>query len=260
MTSPSTLGEQAPSSRPLRLASWNLQSCRRGLPGIVSRLKSVAADVVALQEVDRCTGRSSGLDQAALLAREAGFAHHQFFPALERDGGEYGLALLSRFPLAAPRQDRLPVPEGVEPRVLGRARLAHPDGEVTVAVTHLSHRIGRSGLRLGQARRILGLLADASPCVLLGDFNDVSLSPMYRELTSKLVDLFRAAGKGRGGTHPLGRLLPAVRIDYLFASPEVVPAAARVERTDASDHHLLVAEVSVPGSGDRRAGLRVGGA
>jgi endonuclease/exonuclease/phosphatase family metal-dependent hydrolase len=259
LTSPSTLGQQEPSCR-LRLASWNLQSCRRGLPGIVAHLKAVAADLIALQEVDRCTCRSSGIDQAALLAREAGFAHHQFFPALERDGGKYGIALLSRFPLADPRRDRLPVPEGVEPRVLGRARLEHPGCELTVAVTHLSHRIGRSGLRLEQARRILELLAEESPCVLLGDFNDVSLSAMYRELTSKLVDVFDAAGKGRGGTHPLGWLLPTVRIDYLFASPEIVPAAARVERTNASDHHLLVAEVDVPAVASRKTALRAGGA
>jgi endonuclease/exonuclease/phosphatase family metal-dependent hydrolase len=248
------LEEQPCAAYPLRVAIWNLQSCRRGLPGILAGLKALDADLVALQEVDRCTGRSAGIDQAALLAREAGFAHHHFFPALGRDGGQYGIALLSRHPLLEPRLERLPTTPGIEPRVAGRARLVHPAGELTVAVTHLSHKLGNSWLRREQVGHLLGLLPEGEPCLLLGDFNDLPGSRVHRALCDRFTDVFAKVGQGPSGTHPfLGPWLPAVRIDFLFASRELELRSARVARTDASDHHALVAEIGAPAASLGRA-------
>ncbi len=254
MTESLPLAKQPSTTQPLRVASWNLQSCRRGLPGIVAGLRALDADLVALQEVDRCTRRSTGCDQAALLAREAGFAHHHFFPAFDLGGGQYGIALLSKHPLLQPRHEHLPTPVGIEPRVAGQARLAHPSGELAIAVTHLSHRLDRSQLRLEQAHHLLRWLPEDEPCLLLGDFNDLPRSPMYRALCARFADVFAAVGRGRSGTHPfLGPWLPAVRIDFLFASRELELRSARVARTDASDHHALVAEIGAPASALARA-------
>lgn len=248
-----------PAFKPLRIATWNLQSCRRGIPGIVAVLRDLAADVVALQEVDRRTARAGGLDQAAALAREAGFAHHHFYPALRWGEGDYGLALLSRWPLADARIGVLPNAAELEPRIFASAVLEIPEAPLALHVTHLTHVDTRSRLRLAQSKRIAKRLDElALPQLLLGDFNALPGSAAHRFLCGRARDVFREVGVGRGGTYPLPFLLPALRIDYAFASQEIDLVRAWVARTDASDHHALVADVGVPLRSEPRSGLKAG--
>ena len=74
------------------------------LEQIAAAIRALDADVVALQEVDRFTRRSP-TDQAAQLGRlldmEVAYA-----PAIDYQGGEFGIALLSR---VAMKSFRLPI-------------------------------------------------------------------------------------------------------------------------------------------------------
>ncbi|MFN7131836.1 MAG: endonuclease/exonuclease/phosphatase family protein, partial [Myxococcales bacterium] len=135
---------------PLKLASWNLKSCERGLTAIIRGLRSLDADIVALQEVERRTFRSGGMDQAAFLAKESGYAFHHFFKARDCGPGEYGLALLSKHPLTDFRRMPLPVPPKLQQRVLGSAVALLPWGRLSVHVTHLTHVFHARRLRLYQ--------------------------------------------------------------------------------------------------------------
>ncbi|MBI5546705.1 MAG: endonuclease/exonuclease/phosphatase family protein [Deltaproteobacteria bacterium] len=232
-------------ARRLRVATWNLQSCRRGLTRVAQLLRGLEVDAVALQEVDRRSTRSGGVDQAAALASAAGFAHHRFFGAVDWDGGDYGLALLSRWPLGSVRTGLLPNEPGLEPRIHGSAVLELPGAPVFLHVTHLTNT--RARLRLQQAGTIAHRLSRSDlPQVLLGDFNAFPDSAPHHLLCRLLVDAFRAAGEGPGGTYPLPLFLPTVRIDYVFVAREVSVTSARVVHTDASDHHALVADLRVP--------------
>ena len=242
----------------LRVASWNVQACRRGIEAVADVLAALRADLVALQEVERGTRAAGGVDQAAHLARRGGFPHVLFLPTLARDGGDYGIALASRFPLRPLPPLALPVPRGAEPRLLGLAELdvgvadiAAPgparSRPLTIAFTHLSHRPDRARARFFQAQRIVARLGGEERCLLLGDFNGREGTPMHRTLlTQGFRDLFQEVGEGGGGTHaPLGRFLPALRIDFLFASRSIGARWARVIETRASDHHALVGELAV---------------
>ena len=232
----------------LQVASWNLQSCRRGIPGIVKALKSLDADVVAFQEVDRGTRRSGQLDQVAVLAKEAGFPFFHFFPALDWDIGEYGLALASRHPIVDPRVVHLPVTANIEPRILASAVVLLPTGPLSVNVTHLSHRVSEGKLRVEQVRRIQEVLArDPLPKVLIGDFNDTPGSGMHEAMAGAFEDAFEKAGEGSSGTFPLPLpFSPAVRIDYVWTSKELRAAKASVVETEASDHYILTAKIVLP--------------
>src|SRR5690606_31245260 len=69
------------------------------IAAIAKVINEVKPDFVALQEVDRFTDRSGkDLDQAAALAELTGM-HHQFFKAIDRSNGEYGVAILSKYPI-----------------------------------------------------------------------------------------------------------------------------------------------------------------
>ena len=61
-------------------------------------INSVRPDLVALQEVDQNTTRTLKVDQAAELARLTGL-HFAYGKAMDYEGGGYGQAILSRYPI-----------------------------------------------------------------------------------------------------------------------------------------------------------------
>lgn len=72
-------------------------------------------DIVAVQEIDSVTGRSGGKD---VLREIAGLTlmHHTYAPAIDYDGGKYGIGMLSKEkPLG---YKRLPLPGREEARAL----------------------------------------------------------------------------------------------------------------------------------------------
>lgn len=163
--------------RQLTVMSWNLRA-GLGMDGVrdVSRAGEVIRrenpDVVALQEIDRKTGRSQGVDQLARLAEITGL-HATWCKTIDFDGGEYGIALLSR---EAPlRVQRVPLPGGGEPRMLLLAEFQRH----WVGVTHLP--LGEKD-RLECVPVLRGALDPAKPLFLAGDWNDVPGSPLLEKI------------------------------------------------------------------------------
>src|SRR5499426_4143552 len=86
-----------------RIVTYNVHKCvgvdRRLNPTrIVSVLKEINADIVALQEVLCVQGRDSQSDQAHFIARELGFNYCMGHNRILKEG-IYGNLVLSRFPL-----------------------------------------------------------------------------------------------------------------------------------------------------------------
>lgn len=73
-------------------------------------IKSQKADIVFLQEVDINTKRSGQVNQAEAIARLSGLSHWKFGKHRDFQGGEYGLAVVSRFPLFDVRIYSIPYP------------------------------------------------------------------------------------------------------------------------------------------------------
>ena len=88
----------------IKIVSWNV---RHGLgqDGIVDikrigeKLKSLNADIIALQEIDVNSKRSKRVNQPKVLSEILGYDYH-FTPFTETGSGEYGLLTLSRLPMA----------------------------------------------------------------------------------------------------------------------------------------------------------------
>lgn len=142
------------------------------LPAIVKVIKESKADIVGLQEIDVHTERSGkGLDQAAELGRLTGM-HYYFVKGIDYQGGEYGVAILSRFPIIKSDSLRLPMKEGIggEPRVLAVITVEPVKGKkVVFANTHLDLK---PETRILQARAIVNYLNKIqSPVIFCGDLN-----------------------------------------------------------------------------------------
>jgi endonuclease/exonuclease/phosphatase family metal-dependent hydrolase len=239
-----TIAGESADERPLRVLTFNIQWALRGLDHVAQVIRAVNPDIVALQEVDNGTRRSNGLNQAKELARLTGLPYHQHFSATRMHGGEYGVAILSRFELKDAEAFALPNWAMTEARVVGRAVIDRGHGPLAIYVTHLTHLPTHGALRKAQAERILELASrDPRPKLLLGDLNEGPDGEGVSAFSRKLVNVFARRGEGPRETYPMPFFLPARVLDYVFASKGLAPRRSRVIPNTASDHYALFAEI-----------------
>src|SRR5688572_23457574 len=172
------------------------------------------ADLVALQEVDRNTKRSGGADQAKEIGRLTGM-HYVFGKAIEYQGGEYGQAILSRWPISSHKVHALPQRAGREQRIALIGVLDSPIGGLKFASTHFDHQI--EAIRIEQAQAVEEIFdgAPSAPAILAGDFNATPESETMKKLFVQWQD---AATSHPGPTIPAES--PTRRIDYILLRPK----------------------------------------
>ena len=247
----------------LRVLTYNVHRClgtdRRLSPARIAEVVAACEpDVVALQELDVGRVRTGGVDQAHAIAQELGMAFH-FHPAFRVMEELYGDAILTARPSRLVRAGPLPGLTGVrrmEPRGALWASIDTGRVHVQVINTHFG-LVARE--RQAQAEAILG--ADwlghpecRHPMILLGDFNAVPQSRVYRRLTGRLSDAQRALQTHR----PLATFpsrLALLRIDHVFVGPGIEVLKVEVPHTPltsvASDHLPLVVDVRIAPSPER---------
>lgn len=228
---------------------------------LVDACRSLGADVLALQEIDRDQARSGGVDQTAAVAEAMGAAAWRFEPALVGEPGArwraaddrettapgYGVGLVSRLPVRAWHVVRLraakvrapvAVPGGRgrfillpdEPRVALAAEVETPSGPLVVATTHLSFVPGWNLVQLRRVTRHLAALGP--PCVLLGDLNLPGRLPAR---TTRWRALARAK------TFPGAR--PSMQLDHALGHGLLpVVRAVSTPALALSDHRALVVD------------------
>ena len=180
---------------PLSVVTWNIYGGRghmaeADLSAIADVLRRLDPDLAALQEVDRGTRRAGRRDVSAEIGKLLGL-HSAFGPSIPLSGGEYGNALLSRWPLTQIRSPALPSSPNREPRSMVIAHAAVPTrhgGPVWLVSTHFDHQPGDTD-RLPQARALMEEVEKAGMPVLLGgDFNCAPESNPFRVLSGQMMD------------------------------------------------------------------------
>lgn len=218
--------------RPLVVANYNIKSgLWSSLDQVGDVLAKLDADVVALQEVDRGMRRTNDVDQSDVLARRLGMKRI-FLGAQDRDGGTYGVALLSRLPIARVTRIDLPGAGGVEPRVAVDADVCVDGRPLRVLATHTDFTPWAAE---AQAGAIAEALQTGGDVVVLGDFNATPEKPGIRRLLER--PLFDALG-----IYTTGPTFEGVgRIDYILTDRRV--ANAEIVEAAASDHKPVLATV-----------------
>ena len=202
-------------------------------------IKAAAPDLVALQEVDRKTRRSNGVDQASDLARATGM--YMVFGkalALDPEGGEYGVAILSRLPIRRSQNRQLPNTPGFEPRTVLEVEFDWPlpSGKripIRFFNTHFDHRSEPDRIASAKVLNQLALASDI-PAILAGDLN---ARPGAQPLQI-LSEQWQFAGAGADlPTFPANG--PRAQIDFMLYRPaqswKVVEAVV-IDEPVASDH------------------------
>jgi endonuclease/exonuclease/phosphatase family metal-dependent hydrolase len=219
---------------------------------IAEVIASMSADIVGLQELDLGRPRSAHVDQAAVIAERLGWKYH-FHPAMRSGDEQYGNAIVSRFPIALKLAVELP---GTPPWYCREQRSAiWMQAETSLGVVHIinSHfGLGYSERRL-QAQLLigsawLGSVPPDEPAILLGDFNSVRTSQVYRLIQARLRDV-RTLVRPLRAFRTFPTRLPSLAVDHIFVNPALSATHLNVHRTplarEASDHFPLVCELTL---------------
>jgi endonuclease/exonuclease/phosphatase family metal-dependent hydrolase len=233
---------QTPSAN-VRVVSYNIKHGQGNdnvlnLERTAEVLRRLAPDIVGLQEVDDGAKRTNGVRQAARMGELLGM-HHAFGKFMDFQGGGYGLAVLSKYPVLDETVIRLP--DGNEPRVALAVRVQPPGGSPFTIINLHFDWVRDDSFRYAQAETLAKRLDSwPGPYVLLGDFNDVP--------GSRTLALFRAraaeARKPAADSFTFSSDKPEREIDYIFFAPAAAFSAREVRVIDepvASDHRPVLA-------------------
>ena len=239
---------QAAEPSKIRLVSYNIKHGRGmdnrvDLERIASVLRKLKPDLIALQEVDHTCTRSGKIDQAAVLGNLLGM-HHRFGKFMDFQGGQYGLAILSRFPVQ--KSIRHQLAPGAEPRcaleIIVRPTTIGP----LLSFISIHNDWTREPFRIAQVNDLItGLRERKHPVILAGDFNAEPKAESLARL--KASGFLILAKKKDAKTFPSPS--PRIEIDYFmargfsFGNP---PLTVVHDERLASDHRPIAMDLTLP--------------
>lgn len=234
---------EAEEPRSLRLLTYNIHAGigvdrKFDLERIAAVIKGAQPHVVALQEVDKETKRSKGVDIAKELAKLTGMKH-LFGAAISIGGGEYGNAILTTLEIES--SETFPIPRKVETEQRGliSANLVFEGETIQLLATHLCHR--ENDNRVTAAKFIAGKQAPANrTSFVMGDLNALPNSePLlvlakagWRNPSTEPVFTFPVAEPNRQIDFVLYRSAQEKRVD--------VREIRVIDEKVASDHRPLL--------------------
>lgn len=240
------------SNEEITVMSYNVHHCNPPAKEGVIDVDAIAAvinaekpDLVGLQEIDVNTIRSGkGKNQAQDLASKTGMNFH-FAKGIDYEGGEYGIAILSRYAISDAKIYRLPTEPSTkgEPRVLLTAKIVLPSGKaIRFANTHMDAQ-KLPGNREMQIKEINSIASKENlPMIITGDFNAVANSTVIKVMD----EVFTRTCADCPFSIPANR--PNKCIDFIAfktGNPFQVLGHHVVPESLASDHRPVVATLNL---------------
>jgi len=233
----------------LRVMTYNIHvgvgmDKKLDLERIADVINNEHPDLVGLQEVDRGVKRTELRDEILELAKLTGmdyaFAHN-----LDYQGGQYGVAILSRLPIQKIDHRKYENTREAERRGMIRVEVKLDNKIINFTTTHLDYQ--HEDGRLFETEQMLKFLQGVKgPLIVVGDFNDEPTGGAYKLMLTKFQDAWvRGKAKGEGLSYPADK--PSKRIDYVFTrqSDRMRVQKAWIVDTFASDHLPVVVELEV---------------
>ena len=249
LIAPSAHSSHAPLKKTLRVMTYNIHvgvgmDKKLDLQRIADVINRERPDLVGLQEVDRGVKRTEGKDEIAELSKltrmDYAYGHN-----LDYQGGQYGIAILSRFLIQKVDHQKYQNRVEAERRGMLRVEVEIEGRSVGFVTTHLDYQT--SGGRLFEAEQLLRMLNGVKdPLIVAGDFNDEPTGNTFKLMLGGFEDAWTSGrAKGSGLSYPADN--PVKRIDYIFyrRNRGVRAKRAWVVNTLASDHLPVMAELEI---------------
>ena len=230
----------------LKLMSYNIKNANGmdnvcNFQRIANVINNTSPDVVAIQEVDSMTNRSGQKYVLGEIAERTQM-HGYFAPAIDYDGGKYGIGLLTKqVPL---RLQTLPLPGREEARTLILAEFA----DYIYCCTHMSltEEDRMKSLELVKAFAS----SSTKPLFLAGDMNAEPESGFIKKLQKD----FQILSNPKQHTFPAPD--PKETIDYIATLKQnakgfAVISAKVINEPMASDHRPILVELRTAEKADK---------
>ena len=220
----------------MRIASYNIYHgglVNLDMPVLGQDIAELGADIAGLQEVDQFVRRSQNQDTLSLISAAAGLPHTGFSRGIDLQGGEYGTAVLSRYPIRSFTVTMLESGKA-EQRSFGHAVLDVDGREIHFINTHLS--LGGRENRAPQFAAIAAELPADAPWIVTGDFNTEDFS----EFAPLGGQLFNCAERRFESFYPGGVAIDNVVLSHHWTIGE----GGIVEKKD-SDHYMIWCDASL---------------
>ena len=219
---------------PLSLVCCNVCRDNPDTSRAIAYLADRRPDVAVLLEID-----------AAWVSQLAELDETYRFRFIEPREDGFGLAVLSRWPLSAPR---VFAPEGMSQLQIA-VTVCHHGRDVQLFATH--PRSPLSPWRWSSLSAQLGALADMvatepHPCIVAGDFNATPWSAAYRVFAARSGLRDTALGRGVQATWNARFPAPRIPIDHVFVSPDVAVVRRAVGPDVGSDHFPVEVTLALP--------------
>ncbi len=229
------------------------------LNNLSNAIAKLDADVIVLTEIDNKTARSKKVHQLEEIAK-ANKMDFAFGKALDFDGGEYGVGILSKYKIEKSQVINLPSGEA-EQRVVLLSQISKPgfDAPIIIMGTHLDWQKDPT-VRIGQVRHILDAsIGDtetgfdniaASIKILAGDFN----STANEQPTQEIRYLWNPVEKKGVDYRTWPAVNPAIDIDHIFTfkgqvwdvkNMKIPTDSPEFQWSSVSDHLPVIAELEL---------------
>jgi endonuclease/exonuclease/phosphatase family metal-dependent hydrolase len=239
----------SPGKTTLRVMTYNIHvgvgmDKKFDLQRIAEVIKDQHPDMVGLQEVDRGVKRTEGRDEIAELAKLTSM-NYAFAHNLDYQGGQYGVAILSRFPISTIDHRKYENKREAERRGMIAVEANVGGKTINFVTTHLDYQYEDG--RVFETEQLLEFLsAKKSPLIVVGDFNEEPTGNAYKLMLTRFEDAWlRAHARSEGLSYPADK--PVKRIDYVFTRQQdhIRAKKAWIVSTLASDHLPLVADLEI---------------
>ena len=229
-----------PAGQQVRVMTWNIHGAvgrnpRFDLERVVALVQRHKPDIVALQEIDSRRAREAHVDEPFKVLQEALGNHGIGAKTVTTADGEYGQALISRWPMANTEIHDLSYPER-EPRRAICSDSQTPAGPLRVIATHLGLSFRE---RHSQAVALLKMLDNLrTTTVALGDFNDWLWAGSVRRSLGRVLP-----GYTNHRTFP--SRCPLFHLDRVYLWPRTALVASRTdpEARAISDHLPVISDI-----------------
>ena len=234
----------------IKVGTYNVLSCgdykyyletktgRRDHMAFANAIRDLGLDICGLQEINN-QEMLGGIHDSKFIAEQLGFYHVFARTLTHSSGAEYGIALVSRFPIVStkfvpihlPKEQRIEGRRGYEDRVILCAEILINEQVITVMCSHF-------GIMEEEIALAVDLLEECvkeckTPLLALGDFNMCPTSPNYAKLCTYLED---TAPLVHADDNTFASINPASRIDYIFKNDKIKLLSGKVPELVLSDH------------------------
>lgn len=224
----------------VRILCYNVRSLRDDVAALVRVIRSVAPDVLIVQEAPRFAQWRS---KCAALARRSGLV----VVAGGRVTGANVIFSTIACDVVDVREVAFSPYRNLHRRGAIMAVLRKGDATFAVAGTHLDLIEVPRLVHLDELRHAtVGLVPPEAPFVLAGDLNAVPGSATWSKAEQFGTDAWAAHGEGDGFTYPSSH--SERRIDGIFVRRATVTRIATIDSADvrvASDHRPIVVDLDI---------------